>query len=427
MRFQSTKVAPLSDATNLNLQGNRFTQQGNYPLTANPVGAISNSSSLGAVTKVAALKTPASPLSVTATPKQAAQITGLQDAELKGLSDQLGADGAFDRSDMIQLLRNAGDNGGVDAIELADLQAIVSPAAAVAVPEYVRVIANKVVNGDLANQRYQGATLGNLTAGSSTAQLENLVRKWFYGNDHPTTTFEYRVAQGTLFKDGVRETDIKQGLAIDCYLLAAVGAVAQRSPSTVEEMFIDNGDNTYTVRFFKNGVADYLTVDRYLPSTSWGTFSYASMSAKLDNPTNELWVPLLEKAYAQLNESGWIGQDGTNSYNGIATGFVEEAMMQITGRKAVQLVLDQNAFAGALKANEMVTINTPQVVQSVEIVKDHAYVVTSYNADTQKFTLYSPWGETGNKDAQGVFKPGKLELSWGEITSNFSYGSRSAA
>jgi hypothetical protein len=411
MRFESTKVAPLSAATNIlsALQGNRFAQQGNSPLTTVPTGAVSYSSSS----------------EVTVTP--AAQLTGPRDAELNALSQQLGADGSFDRYDMIQLLRSAGDNESVDATELADLQAIISPSAPIVIPEYVRVLANKVINGDLANRHYQGTALGNLTAGSSTVQINNLVDKWFYGTDRPITSYGYGLAEGVLFKDGVQETDVKQGIAVDCYLLAAVGAVAQRSPQNITQMFIDNGDNTYTVRFMNNGVADYVTVDRYLPSTAGGNFVYCNMGTKLANPENELWVALLEKAYAQINESGWIGQDGTNSYDGIASGYVELSMTQITGRAARQQRLNETAFAAAVQAGEMVTINTPQVVQSVDVVKDHAYVVTSYNAATQKFTLFSTWGAAGNKDGQGVFKPGILELSWGEITANFSYGSRSAA
>jgi hypothetical protein len=46
---------------------------------------------------------------------------------------------------------------------------------------------------------------------------------------------------------------------------------------------------------------------------------------------DELWVALLEKAYAQRNESGWIGQDVTNSYLGIESGTESNAFKQIAG------------------------------------------------------------------------------------------------
>ena len=48
----------------------------------------------------------------------------------------------------------------------------------------------------------------------------------------------------------------------------------------------------------------------------------------------ELWVALAEKAYVQLNESGWIHQDGTNSYEGIEGGNSAYAINQLTGWQA---------------------------------------------------------------------------------------------
>ena len=52
-------------------------------------------------------------------------------------------------------------------------------------PSYVQVLAGDVVNGNPANAHYQGAPLGNLAAGSSAAQLDDLIDKWFYGTDLP--------------------------------------------------------------------------------------------------------------------------------------------------------------------------------------------------------------------------------------------------
>jgi hypothetical protein len=336
------------------------------------------------------------------TPAASKAALSLQDPELSALSQKLGADGSFDRSNMIQLLRNAGDKGSVDAAEFADLQAILSPSNPIAMPESVRVLATKVVYGDL-------------------AQLEKLVQKWFYGSDRPVTPYTYQFAAGTLFKDGVKETDVRQGIAIDCYLTAAVAGIAYRDPQAIAAMFTDNGDNTYTVRFFNSGVADYITVDRYFPSTRWGTFIYSNMNAKLNDPGNELWMALLEKAYAQINESGWIGQDGSNSYSGIAGGYVHDAIAQITNHAATTGELQQATAIAAFQAGEVVTLKTTSTASSASIVADHAYLVTGYDATTQKFSLYNPWGADGNKDSQGVFKPGRLELSWGEITSNFLY------
>jgi Calpain family cysteine protease/Bacterial pre-peptidase C-terminal domain len=328
--------------------------------------------------------------------------------------------GGINRDEMIGLLRDAKDNSAIDATELSDLRKIVANAAGLGIADHVRVLANKVVNSDPANTR---SGIGNLSAGSSSGQMENLIGKWFLGTDRPDTAtgIVYRYASGSLFQGGASHTDVDQGAVGDCYFMASLGAVALKNPSAIYNMFIDNGDNTYTVRFFNNGVADYVTVDRYLPTNSWGGFHYANNSSGLayNNANNELWVALAEKAYAQINESGWIGQDNTNSYAGIDGGWPFNAMKQITGRNTTHEGMNDyflwirtgdnvtdmwNAFA----AGRSVVLNTNSSTAS-GIVGNHSYILTGYNYSTGKYTLYNPWGGSD----------GYVELTRAQISDNF--------
>src|SRR5947199_872305 len=103
------------------------------------------------------------------------------------------------------------------------------------------------------------------------------------------------------------------------------------SPQTIRQMFTDNGDGTFTVKLYNNGRADYVTVDRYLPTTAAGTAVYASFGGRYDSSANELWVALAEKAYAQANESGWLGRTAANSYAGIDGGYSDLVLKQVTG------------------------------------------------------------------------------------------------
>lgn len=191
--------------------------------------------------------------------------------------------------------------------------------------------------------------------------MEELTDKWFLGKDHPvalsidrTTYYTYQKANGLLVQNGINYQDVDQQRVGDCYFLASLAEVALRSSTTIwnpsdplHSMFIDNGDDTWTVRFYHNGKPDFVTVDRYLPTAFNGTAVYAGWGGgKASENDNELWVALAEKAYAQLNESGWIGQDNTNSYNGILSSYkpVEKnsqginsgqpgiALAQITGK-----------------------------------------------------------------------------------------------
>ena len=69
-------------------------------------------------------------------------------------------------------------------------------------------------------------------------------------------------------------------------------------------MFSDNGDGTYTIRFYNNGTPAYVTVDRYLPTDSSGRPVYAWFGSNYANTTNELWVALAEKAFVEWHETG---------------------------------------------------------------------------------------------------------------------------
>lgn len=342
----------------------------------------------------------------------------IQDAVIRNAARSHFTDNVLDRNDMMAILRESKDNNNVDAIEIADLRTLVGNTSYIKMPEYVRVLSNKVVNSDTANQNYQGHALGNLYAGSNDGQIENLINKWFMGSDRPQTTYTYQYASGSLFQNGVHYQDVSQGETNDCFLLAGLAATASRNPSTIESMFIDNGDNTFTVRFWHNGVADYVTVDKYLPTNSSGYFVYANQGNYYNNSANELWVAFAEKAYAQINESGWIYQDNTNTYKGIGNGgYISDALAQITGQKtALGQGLDYNSIVNVFNSGHLVGLASKANGTASNIVQGHAYAVINYSSSTQKFTLFNPWGINNASS-----KPGIVELSWSEIETSFSY------
>ncbi|MDY6900438.1 MAG: C2 family cysteine protease [Cyanobacteriota bacterium] len=339
-------------------------------------------------------------------------FSNLQDESIRELTRSRFLDNTISRSDMIAILRDAGDNNQVDATEMNDFKTILNNAAYLGIQDYVKVLSNKVVNGDVANKS------GNLQIGSSTEQLDKLINKWFLGSERPQTIHTYQYAQGSLFQNGISHDDIRQGYINDCFFLAGLGATLVQSPEIIENMFIDNGDGTFTVRFYNKGVADYVTVDRYLPTNNIGKFVYANPGDNYADANNELWVALAEKAYAQLNESGWINQDNTNSYSGIGNaGYLSDAFAHITGeRTALGRILDFDKVVNAFNSGEAVGFGSKSNGVQSNIVTSHAYALVDYNAQTQKFTLLNPWS-TDNT----ALKSRTLELSWSEISSNFSY------
>jgi hypothetical protein len=277
----------------------------------------------------------------------------------------------------------------------------------------VRVLSSKVVNANLANATYQGANLGNLFAGASAAQLQKLVNKWFLGLDRPTTTYAYAYAAGNLFVGGAQYTDVYQGAVGDCYLLAALAETAHVQPNSIAGMFTDNGDGTFVVRYFNNGVADYVTVDRYLPVNA-GRFVYANYGALASSTANELWVALAEKAYAQMNHSGWLRPasmgGGKNSYAAIEAGWISDGLKQVTGIATTWSYLNSEAtLVAAVTSGKLVGLGSMVTPGTAGVVGSHAYAVVGYSAVTGRFTLFNPWG----------IHYGTLSLTWSQLVAGF--------
>jgi hypothetical protein len=338
---------------------------------------------------------------------------------LMQLVQSLDADGSLGRNDMMQILTAAGAGGTVSAAYFSDLQTIIANAAQYNMPDYVRVLASDVVNGNAANATFQGASLGNLAAGSSATQLNQLISKWFYGADHPTltsSTYVYTTAAGSLFPKTPSHNDEFQGELGDCYFISALGMIADQNPQAIENMFVDNGDGTFTVRFYtgaygcytntdgsvsdgfqnNSGTADYVTVDRSLVTYagSNGVMAYADYGLSASSSTNSLWIPLAEKAYAEWNQTGHEGRDGSNAYASIQGGWMATVDAQVLGYNASDYsVADstKQAMVSALASHKSVTIATDG--QDADgLYGDHAYGVIGYNSSTDTFTLYNPWG-----------------------------------
>ncbi|WAS05959.1 pre-peptidase C-terminal domain-containing protein [Gloeomargaritales cyanobacterium VI4D9] len=406
----------------------------------------------------------------------------LRDERLITTTRELALDGILCRNDMISIFRDVQDGGVIDATEFNDLRTIVENATHFNMPDYVRVLSRKVVIGDQANKRFniwqpsatdpntlnfvEDVPLGDLAEGASDTHMERLIGKWFLGQDRPTAhagaTMQLRLAQGSLFgtDNQISYADIDQGTLGDCYFLAALGSVAHQQPNTIRNMFIDNGDWTFTVRLYAQrngqvGDVDYVTVDRFLPFnvSFWknGRYHTNQRYAAHDNGTLGIWVALAEKAYAQIAQSGRIQQPeiggaSTNTYENIVGGWGYRALPSITGtngqyfsdiyaeydntddpRSGIFPSISQiSTWLASGKAVTAGTIPDPNpndnwVPTTQGIVPSHEYVILGVNAVTNTLTLYNPWGSTplpgelGHGDINGM-----RNISYADFKFNFN-------
>jgi len=363
------------------------------------------------ITARSGIRSGATPVSIGAATARA----GINDPGISLLLNTYYADNQISRSEMIALLRSAGNDGAVSNTELADLRYIVSSSSSYAMPAHVRELAKDVVNSNPANATYQGQTAGNLAVGSPATLLNKLVDKWFLGSDLPILTssaLSYRNAVGNLFSTAPALTDARQGALGDCYFIASLASIASENVNAIRNMFIDNDDNTFTIRFFGGalgyksvnglvtagfvsgaGVADYITVNRSLPTYSNGTLAYSGNGLSASSTTAPLWIALAEKAYAQWNQTRNAGRDGTNRYASIEGGWMSNTNAQILGYNSTNHSMSSTSkqtLVNAVNTNQSVTIGSTNSASA--LVQGHAYIVTGYNSSTDTFTLHNPWG-----------------------------------
>lgn len=232
-------------------------------------------------------------------------------------------------------------------------------------------------------------------------------------NKH-SSTLSYDWLPGTLFVDGAKAEDVLQGSIANCYMVAAFASVARNTPELIENAISDNGDGTYTVRL--HDVSSYggtsgqveIVVDGEL-AVSGSSLQYAKGSDR-----SELWVPLLEKAFAQ-----WKGNFEAIG-NGGSAGMV---MSALTGRRSESISLgstyltDDQVFdkiKSTLDRNGAVAAGThgkdrTDLYTNSGMYAWHAYTVMGVSEEngTKYVELRNPWGRsepTGNGPDDGVFK-----------------------
>lgn len=192
-----------------------------------------------------------------------------------------------------------------------------------------------------------------------------------------------------LFVDGAQYDDVVQGSVGDCYLLAALASLADTDPNVIEQMVAPLGDGTFAVRFFRDGREVYLRVDADLPIRSDGSPAYAKTG-----PDGEMWVPVVEKAYAHFRR-------GENSYASINGGWMADVYHEVTDMSTTLHWTSRTTdlhdlLERSLAAGHAVTMGSYYNPHG-PIVGSHAYMVKSVQttADGEMVTIYNPWGVDG--------------------------------
>jgi len=336
------------------------------------------------------------------------------------------------RRDVIGILSSTRDWNGVNQQEINDLRNFYNYAINTThVRDDVKVLSQKVIFSDPSNAWYTGSDsvkdpLGNIQNGFSSNNMSLLIGKHFLGTDRPmihndangNVAGTYTKAGGRLFKNGISANDIDQGASGTCYFLSSLAGTANDKSHLIRDMFTDNGDGTYSVRFHTNNKVDYVTVDKMMATSASGRYIYSDQgdgtaTNALVAGNNELWVALAEKAYAQVNESGRLGQqESTNRYGiakteGISWGSLTNGIKHVTGL---------SASWGEVNASGVNGVSSQELM---DLVNSNKVVTVAWNGHARSIVDYDPL--TGQYDIRNPYDQNHSSLTHAQLINNDAY------
>lgn len=203
-----------------------------------------------------------------------------------------------------------------------------------------------------------------------------------------------------LFVDGVEEGDVQQGSLGDCWFISALSVLAAAEGNLVSNVITAAypKEGVYQCRFYKNGEWKFVTIDDRIPCGSSGKPFFASC-----RDPNEMWVPIVEKAYAKLH----------GNYGAIEAGDVNEGLVDLTGEVSEHIILGNDKsstpkdaalfkrLAENIKESYLMGCSIVSKESAMEektsqgLLKNHAYAIIDCQEvqGVKLLRLRNPWGQ----------------------------------
>jgi calpain-15 len=153
----------------------------------------------------------------------------------------------------------------------------------------------------------------------------------------PYEVFEKHLDSSASIEPG----DIQQGILSNCWFMGAVASLAE-FPSLVKDLFPKHSQSVneygvYEVALYQRGMLRHIIVDDYFPC-----FAEAGPLFSRSHG-NELWVLLLEKAYAKAQ----------GGYYCMKLGWSFEALIDLTGAPFEVILLEDPATVEAIESGDL--------------------------------------------------------------------------
>jgi len=219
---------------------------------------------------------------------------------------------------------------------------------------------------------------------------------------------DYTAKTGAYITNTGSYTDVSQGNAGTCWILASIAALENNGHDLSQQIHYQ-GNDTYTVRLYVPNNPASRPAGGYSPVTVSvyfdGSRNGADPGYSLSEPSQS-WVVVMQRAVIEAVEK-W---DPTESITNPHGGGAGDALATLTGNAATSVGAQasnvQQQVEAALSAGQNVVLGT-QGSASI-LVHSHCYAVLS--ASSQGVTLYNPWGAAETKPT-----PDPQLVSWSVI------------
>ena len=145
----------------------------------------------------------------------------------------------------------------------------------------------------------------------------DVIVHWRRPEDFVWVDYQQGLLEPSIFYESIEPNDIREGALGDSWFTSALATLAER-PALIERLFITKEVSPfgiYKVKICKNGEWTTVTIDDLFPCYPEGGPLFSRGHG------NELWVLLMEKAYAKLH----------GNYLQLKNGFTNEALIDLTG------------------------------------------------------------------------------------------------
>ena len=233
-----------------------------------------------------------------------------------------------------------------------------------------------------------------------------------------------------VFYEGATLDDIKQGGIGDCYFLSTIGSLCNFTNFIERHFYLDNEKNhVYGIYFFINGRWKRVLVDDIFPckinkKNPFGEF-YFSCSFQ-----NEIWVSLIEKAWAKVNGSYANIDYGGYSYEVfdiLTEAYSEHIKIEDNDKEKIWEILVNSykrKYLMTVATKKFNFIETLKYMMIMNLEETHAYTVvktkiieTNKNEKVKLVQLRNPYGE---KEYTGDW--GRFSKNWTpELKKKYNY------